>query len=364
MIITRIRDRLVDESYRYRIQMVFVPIISGSISLAMSVINYISRQPQLMWATVIFGVISFFCAMLSPLFKKRQHILYIAYMMASLALIVDLLVYGGAQGVSAIWICLFPSFGMLFWGKRDGFIFNLFVFILVIFFMWTPWGHEMLFHKDYTKPFMLRFPLVYLGSFAMGYFFEFIRKLTYDAFMEAHGKLLDISARDGMTGIKNHAKFTEDTDALTTESEHHTVGFIYIDINGLKLANDTQSHEVGDRMIYTCVEVIKNRFGADSCYRMGGDEFIVMLIDCPRDIFEAHIKYLHKTYAACENLSVAIGSSYSHTTTTVDIKKAIIQADADMQREKTIYYKTSGVERRSRRREQEPGQNTEQNNEA
>lgn len=362
MIIAKIRDRLVDENYRSRIQMTFVPIISGIIALAMSAMNYITKQPQLMWATVTFCVVSFFCAMLSPLFKKRQQILYIAYMVASLALVVDLLAYGGAQGVSAIWICLFPSFGMLFWGKRDGFIFNLFVFILVVFFMWTPWGHDMLVQKDYTEAFRLRFPLVYLGSFAMGYFFEFIRKLTYDAFMDAHDKLLDISSRDGMTGIKNHAKFTEDFDALVSSTDHHTVSFIYIDINGLKLANDTQSHDVGDRMIYTCVNVIKERFGADDCYRMGGDEFIVMLIDCPADIFEAHIKYLHKAYDACDNLSVAIGSSFAATT--ADAKNAIIRADADMQREKTVYYKTSGIDRRAHRRERDSEQNTEQNNEA
>lgn len=360
MITAKIRNRLIDENYRYRIQMVFVPIISGIIALVMSAMNYMTKQPQLMWATITFGVVSFACAILSPLFRNKLHILYIVYMIAALALIVDLLVYGGAQGVSAIWICLFPSFGMLFWGKRDGFVFSLSVFILVVFFMWTPWGHDMLFNKDYTEPFMIRFPLVYLGSFAMGYFFEFTRQLTYDAFKDAHEKLLDISSRDGMTGIKNHAKFTEDTDALVNGTAHHTVGFIYIDINGLKLANDTQSHEVGDKMIYTCVDVIKDRFGADACYRMGGDEFIVMLVDCPQDIFEAHLKYLHKTYNACDNLSVAIGSSFSPTTTSVDMKKAVMQADADMQREKIVYYKTSGIDRRSRRREQ----NMEQNNEA
>lgn len=362
MIIAKIRDRLVDENYRYRFQMVFVPIISGIIALAMGAMNYFSNQHQLMWATLTFGGVSILCAILSPLFKKKLHVLYIAYMIAALSLTVDLLIYGGAQGVSAIWICLFSSFGMLFWGKRDGFLFSLFVFILVVFFMWTPWGHSMLVQKDYTEAFRLRFPLVYLGSFAMGYFFEFTRKLTYDAFKAAHDELLVLSSRDGMTGIKNHAKFTEDFDALVNGNAHHTIGFIYIDINGLKHANDTQSHEVGDKMIYSCVNIIKERFGADSCYRMGGDEFIVMLVDCPKDIFEAHIKYLHKTYDACENLSVAIGSAYAKTV--ADAKNAIIQADIDMQREKTVYYKLSGIERRSRRRAHDAEQNTEQNNEA
>lgn len=342
--------------------MVFVPIISGIIAFIMSAMNYISKQPQLMWPTVFFGALSFLCAIFSPLFKKNLRSLYIIYMIITLALAVELLIYGGAKGVSAIWICLLPSFGMLFWGKRDGFLFSMFVFILVIFFMWTPLGHSMLVQKDYTEAFMVRFPLVYLGCFAMGYFFEFNRQLTYDAFKSAHDELLVISTRDGMTGIKNHAKFTEDFDTLVNSTDHHSVSFIYIDINGLKLANDTQSHDVGDKMIYTCVNVIKERFGADVCYRMGGDEFIVMLVDCPEDIFEAHIKYLHKAYAACENLSVAIGSS--HAPTTAEAKNAIIQADADMQREKTIYYKNSGVERRSRRRDQEPEQNTEKKNEA
>ena len=56
------------------------------------------------------------------------------------------------------------------------------------------------------------------------------------------------------------------------------LGVASIDLNGLKRINDQMGHHVGDQAIYTaarCIQIAFDRAG--DCYRIGGDEFAVIL---------------------------------------------------------------------------------------
>lgn len=56
---------------------------------------------------------------------------------------------------------------------------------------------------------------------------------------------------------------------------------IYFDVNNLKLMNDTLGHEKGDMVIKRAADYIKNFTGQkDYCFRMGGDEFLLVMTDC------------------------------------------------------------------------------------
>ena len=50
-----------------------------------------------------------------------------------------------------------------------------------------------------------------------------------------------------------------------------------IDLNDLKVTNDTLGHEAGDRYIIDSVKVISSCFETENIYRFGGDEFVVIL---------------------------------------------------------------------------------------
>lgn len=49
------------------------------------------------------------------------------------------------------------------------------------------------------------------------------------------------------------------------------------DINGLKIVNDTMGHAAGDRLIKEACSLICEYFTHGAVYRIGGDEFVVIL---------------------------------------------------------------------------------------
>lgn len=56
---------------------------------------------------------------------------------------------------------------------------------------------------------------------------------------------------------------------------------IYFDVNNLKLMNDTLGHEKGDMVIKRAAEYIKSFLRqSDYCFRMGGDEFLMVMTEC------------------------------------------------------------------------------------
>ena len=56
---------------------------------------------------------------------------------------------------------------------------------------------------------------------------------------------------------------------------------IYFDVNNLKLMNDTLGHDNGDRVIKRAAEYIRSLMSeGDYCFRMGGDEFLLVMTDC------------------------------------------------------------------------------------
>jgi diguanylate cyclase (GGDEF)-like protein len=85
---------------------------------------------------------------------------------------------------------------------------------------------------------------------------------------------------DELTGLGNRARFNA---ALSEEIEHYRrydAGFsiIILDVNDLKLANDTYGHNVGDQLIIAVGKALFNgKRDADVVCRTGGDEFAVVL---------------------------------------------------------------------------------------
>ena len=86
---------------------------------------------------------------------------------------------------------------------------------------------------------------------------------------------------DGLTGIGNRTAFIEKLDEYVQKAETSTIrklGIVYCDVNNLKTVNDKQGHEIGDKLIQIAAEIINKSFGIfGSCYRIGGDEFAVLM---------------------------------------------------------------------------------------
>ena len=83
---------------------------------------------------------------------------------------------------------------------------------------------------------------------------------------------------DGMTGTLNKRCYHNIVDNF---SNCASICVIYFDVNNLKLMNDTLGHESGDYVIKRAAEYIKSLMSPkDYCFRMGGDEFLMVMTDC------------------------------------------------------------------------------------
>lgn len=95
----------------------------------------------------------------------------------------------------------------------------------------------------------------------------------------SQGKKIRELSTDSLTGLGTRDNFTELMKQETAESLHsksYTV--INMDINGQKNLNDTHGHRAGDQYLKTCGKAIISCLDEkDKAFRMGGDEFLIIL---------------------------------------------------------------------------------------
>ncbi len=82
--------------------------------------------------------------------------------------------------------------------------------------------------------------------------------------------------RDTLTGMYNRNRYERDLPVLFSRYQS-SLTCIYIDVNGLREMNNTKGHDLGDKMLRTVSEGIKEHFRTDYSYRVGGDEFVLFV---------------------------------------------------------------------------------------
>ena len=118
-------------------------------------------------------------------------------------------------------------------------------------------------------------------------------------------ELLRLSAnRDSLTGLRNttsYAAWIAQFDAKI-ECEQVDFGVIMLDLNDLKKTNDAYGHEMGDKLIVTAAKIISDVFKRSPVFRIGGDEFLVVLQGADLANREELIELLAST---CESTYIA-----------------------------------------------------------
>ena len=85
---------------------------------------------------------------------------------------------------------------------------------------------------------------------------------------------------DELTGVKSrHAYLDEERrlDRLILENHEPAFAVVLLDVNDLKKVNDTLGHQEGDRYLKEACRIICNIFKRSPVYRVGGDEFAVIV---------------------------------------------------------------------------------------
>ena len=91
-----------------------------------------------------------------------------------------------------------------------------------------------------------------------------------------------IAIKDPLTGVGSAAAFKvkcEQLDKLIKEGLIFHFAIVECDVNDLKLMNDSFGHDMGDQYLKNCCKVFCNTFKHSPVYRIGGDEFAIVLSD-------------------------------------------------------------------------------------
>jgi diguanylate cyclase (GGDEF)-like protein len=145
-------------------------------------------------------------------------------------------------------------------------------------------------------------------------------------------QLEGLAYTDELTGLMNRAKCMQFTKTL--ESPYAVVS---IDLDRLKLVNDTYGHLEGDKMIRTFSELLSKAFdGASLIGRTGGDEFMVIYENPSANECDKAIRTLEEYMAEFNQkkekftLSASMGYAYSSELSTMGFNDVFYLADSRM----------------------------------
>jgi diguanylate cyclase (GGDEF)-like protein len=137
-------------------------------------------------------------------------------------------------------------------------------------------------------------------------------------------ELLGLSMTCDLTGLPNRTALSQRTKQYSTveEVKEDSLLVLSFDISGLKIVNDTGKgrHKDGDTLIKAAGRAISTQVRKKDIYHVSGDEFIVILHNCPKEVAErkkesisAALKNLwqheheEQTGVAAENIGIHAG---------------------------------------------------------
>lgn len=143
------------------------------------------------------------------------------------------------------------------------------------------------------------------------------------------------SYRDVLTRSYNRNAYEDLIERLKEQDDSKIIGIFFCDLNGLKYTNDTFGHAAGDKLIVKLATVLKSCFRDKDIFRVGGDEFVVIMVDIKEELFEMKKEKLIDCVKK-EDDFVSIGSCFGYSK---DINKLINQAESEMYDLKVKYHK-------------------------
>lgn len=102
---------------------------------------------------------------------------------------------------------------------------------------------------------------------------------TADKLREQMDYINSLAYTDSLTGVNNNTAYQRDIANLFRNTDGLRFSLAVIDVNGLKQVNDNYGHEYGNILISDTASAAAKTFGRENIYRIGGDEFAVLLKD-------------------------------------------------------------------------------------
>jgi diguanylate cyclase (GGDEF)-like protein len=149
-------------------------------------------------------------------------------------------------------------------------------------------------------------------------------------------KVEEMYRYDALTGLYNRLAFNEAIGAMKANPDYE--GFpltvLMIDLNHLKMINDTLGHEYGDKAIATVAVAMRASCPRGTlCVRFGGDEMLAFVpgdCDMPAIIDEIKRKLERESRKAGFTISASCGSYTTKVSADLDVEDAVRHADEEM----------------------------------
>ena len=112
-------------------------------------------------------------------------------------------------------------------------------------------------------------------------------RMTTDDLRRNSAKLDYLARRDNLTGLANRRVFVEALEQSIARSRRNgsSLAVLYLDLDHFKDVNDTLGHPVGDALLQTVAERLRESVReTDTVARFGGDEFAILLSDVSKPI--------------------------------------------------------------------------------
>lgn len=156
--------------------------------------------------------------------------------------------------------------------------------------------------------------------------------------IQMYHTIKEMGEMDFLTGLLNRNCYQKNL-LERQQKAYQSVGCVYVDANGLHELNNQYGHEAGDRMLQCIAKAMKEQFGGDYSYRIGGDEFVAFCFDQPKEAVEQRLERLRRKVDQ-SGYCISIGMEYQKEPK--DMEDIIRMAERGMYDEKRRYYEEKG----------------------
>ena len=174
------------------------------------------------------------------------------------------------------------------------------------------------------------FGVYYFGTILVSYYtFKYTEHLSES--IELFKKLKNEATIDFLTGLNNVRQFDNVFNSLAQQSirKEEYLSLLFLDIDYFKKVNDTYGHSSGDSILKDLAIILRSTCRVyDTVSRNGGEEFSILLLDCPAsqalEIAErirknVEVNKFHISDKVSINITISIGiSTYPNTTNNID----------------------------------------------
>ncbi|WP_342320791.1 bifunctional diguanylate cyclase/phosphodiesterase [Kosakonia sp. BYX6] len=155
-----------------------------------------------------------------------------------------------------------------------------------------------------------------IAMLASGLILLFIALSSAGLYKLAKGEKMarNIALTDWLSRLPNRRALIEQLEQWSALGNNDLISVVFIDLDGFKDVNDIYGHDVGDRLIVTIAQTLREKMPTDGMLaRMGGDEFAMTLsgpwsVEKAADFAKNVLQYLH-TPVRIGKRTIHIGAS-------------------------------------------------------